>query len=143
MKKKILVITAKWNDLITRSLREGASEFLASAGVEMVDHISVPGAYELPLAAKVAATQKKWDAVICLGCVIKGETDHFDFVAGQASSGIAGVALEHELPVIFGVLTTNTLEQAMHRAGAKLGNKGAEAAQTAVEMIKTLDTLRS
>jgi 6,7-dimethyl-8-ribityllumazine synthase len=103
----------------------------------------VPGSWEMPVVAAELARQKKYDAVICLGAVIRGETPHFDYVAGNAASGLAGIAPETGVPVVFGVLTTNTVDQAVDRAGAKSGNKGFDAVMTAIEMAQLLRTLRS
>jgi len=103
--------------------------------------VRVPGAYELPLVAQRAAATENFDAIICLGAVIRGSTAHFDYVAGETAKGIASVSMDYELPVIFGVLTTDTIEQAIERAGTKAGNKGAEAATTAIEMVSLLRKL--
>src|SRR5918997_44183 len=108
---------------------------------DRVDVVKVPGSYEIPLVAQKLGASGKYAAVICLGCVIRGDTDHYDHVAGAATSGIAQAALASGVPVIFGVLTCDTLEQAIHRAGAKAGNKGFEAAVTAVEMVNLLKAL--
>ena len=115
---------------------------LKSAGASDIEVEHVPGAWELPLAAKVIAEHKKPDAIIALGAVIRGDTPHFDYVAGQAASGLARVQLESSIPVVFGVLTTNTVEQAEARAGGESGNKGYDAAITAIEMAELLRRLR-
>ena len=144
MQAKFLILTSKWNDMITRALRDGASDYLADAGIksENIKKTWVPGAFELPVAASVAAKSGKWDAIICLGCVIKGDTAHFDFVAGPSASGLMNVAVSTGVPVINGVLTTDNVEQALNRAGIKMGNKGVEAAQAAIQMVKTLQDLK-
>lgn len=140
MSSRVLIITAKFNEMITRSLELGARETLQDAGCT-VKSLWVPGAFELPVAAQKAAKSGKFDAIICLGCVIKGETAHFDHVAGQAAAGIMKAALDNQIPVVFGVLTTDTVEQALNRAGLKLGNKGIESAHTALSMIKVMKEL--
>ncbi len=137
----ILIVAARFNELITSALVSGAQETLRDAGLSEVDTVWVPGAFEIPVVALRAARSKKYDAVICIGCVVRGETAHFDFVAGQAAAGIMKVSLDTGVPVIFGVLTTDTVEQAMNRAGLKLGNKGREAAQAALDMVATLKKL--
>ena len=130
--------------MITRPLKEGAHETLTEAGVKESDitHMWVPGAYELPVAVAAAARTKKWDAIICLGCVIKGDTAHFDFVAGPSASGMMSVSVETEVPVINGVLTTENVEQALNRAGIKMGNKGIEAAHAALQMTRVIDEIK-
>ncbi len=135
--QKVGIVVSRFNDFITRPLLEGAVDCLLRHGVadSDIDVIHVPGAFEIPSIAKKMCTQNKYDAVICLGAVIRGATAHFDYVAGEASKGIGMLAMESSIPVIFGVLTTNTLEQAIERSGSKSGNKGWEAALTAIEMI--------
>jgi 6,7-dimethyl-8-ribityllumazine synthase len=130
------VVAARFNDFIVRRLLDGAMDAIARHGGDLgaVDVVWVPGSYEIPLAAKQLALSGRYDAIICLGAVIRGATSHFEYVAGGAASGIGSVALETNMPVIFGVITTETIEQAMERAGTKLGNKGFEAAVTAIEM---------
>lgn len=144
MAKKFLVLTSKWNDMITRPLKEGAHETLIEAGVaeENIKHVWIPGAFEVPVAAAVAARSGKWDAIICLGCVIKGDTAHFEYVAGPNASGMMGVSVETGVPVINGVLTTENVEQALNRAGIKMGNKGIEAASAALQMTRIIDELK-
>lgn len=141
---RICVIDTSWNDFIVSRLTEGALTTLKKHGVaeDAITHVTVPGAFEVPLAAKTAAETGKFDAVVALGCVIRGATAHFDYVAGEAAKGIAKVGLDTGVPVIFGILTTDTNEQAMDRAGVKLGNKGAEAASVAVEMARTLQAIK-
>ncbi len=136
----ITIVVARFNELVVDSLLKGALDALKRHGVQdsNVTIVKVPGAFELPLAAKKAAEQEGCDAVIVLGAVIRGGTPHFDYVAGQAASGIAQVGLEANKPVIFGVLTTDSIEQAIERSGTKAGNKGADAAVTAIEMISLL-----
>jgi 6,7-dimethyl-8-ribityllumazine synthase len=137
------VVVARFNDFVTSKLLEGAVDMLSRLGAAESDITVawVPGAYEIPLAASKLAGSGRYAAVICLGTVIRGETPHFDFVAGQCASGIAAVALETGVPVIMGVLTTETLDQAINRAGGKMGNKGAEAAAAAVEMADLAEQL--
>ena len=136
----ITIVVARFNELVVDSLLKGALDALKRHGVQdsNVTIVKVPGAFELPLAAKKAAEQEGCDAVIVLGAVIRGGTPHFDYVAGQAASGIAQVGLDTKKPVIFGVLTTDSIEQAIERSGTKAGNKGADAAVTAIEMISLL-----
>ena len=136
----ITIVVARFNELVVDSLLKGALDALKRHGVQdsNITIVKVPGAFELPLAAKKAAEQEGCDAVIVLGAVIRGGTPHFDYVAGQAASGIAQVGLDANKPVIFGVLTTDSIEQAIERSGTKAGNKGADAAVTAIEMISLL-----
>lgn len=136
-KMRIGIVVARFNEFITRSLLSGAMEAIEKYGIEK-DHVSiswVPGSFEIPLIAKRMAKSGQVDSVICLGAVIKGETTHFEHVCNQVASGISHVALQYEIPVIFGVLTTDTIEQAIERSGSKAGNKGFEAVQTAIEMV--------
>ena len=130
------IVASRFNDFIVRRLLDGALDAIGRHGgdVASVDVAWVPGSYEIPVAAKQLALSGRYDAVVCLGAVIRGATAHFDYVANGAASGISSVALETNLPVIFGVITTETIEQAIERAGSKLGNKGFEAAVTAIEM---------
>lgn len=142
---KVAIVVARFNQLITEKLLAGAVDTLKRAGIAD-DDIAVawtPGAYEIPLAADKLAKTGDYDAVICLGAVIKGETDHYDHVAGNTASGITRVGLDNELPVLFGVLTCETIEQAMARAGLKAGNKGIECAQAAIEMVNMLKTIEN
>ena len=136
----VTIVVARFNELVVDSLLKGALDALKRHGVQdsNVTIVKVPGAFELPLAAKKAAEQEGCDAVIVLGAVIRGGTPHFDYVAGQAASGIAQVGLDANKPVIFGVLTTDSIEQAIERSGTKAGNKGADTAVTAIEMISLL-----
>ena len=137
------VVVSRFNDFIVRPLLDGALDAIKRHGGDLgvVDVVWVPGSYEIPLAAKRLALSGRYDAVVCLGAVIRGATPHFDYVAGGASSGISTVALETNLPVVFGVITTDTIEQAIERAGTKAGNKGFEAAVTAIEMASLMDRI--
>ncbi|QJA07583.1 6,7-dimethyl-8-ribityllumazine synthase [Romboutsia sp. CE17] len=137
---KIGIVVGRFNEFIVSKLLGGALDALNRHGVdeENIEVAWVPGAFELPLVAKKMVNTDKYDAVICLGAVIKGSTPHFDYVCSEASKGIAAVSLQTEKPVIFGVLTTDTIEQAIERAGTKAGNKGYDAAVTAIEMANLL-----
>lgn len=141
---RFAIVLSRFNSFITDRLLAGACDVLARSGANLdeVEIVKVPGAWELPLAARTLALHKRHDAIIALGAVIRGDTPHFDYVAGHAASGLAAVQQETGIPVAFGVLTTNTLEQAIDRAGAKAGNKGADAAMTAIEMANLLRRLR-
>jgi 6,7-dimethyl-8-ribityllumazine synthase len=138
---KYVLLVSRFNDFITERLKDGALDSLRRHGVDIESNAEVvwaPGAYELPLvAAKLAATGR-YDAIIALACVIRGGTPHFDFVANEVSKGLASVSLETSLPISFGVLTTNTIDQAVERAGTKMGNKGAEAALAAMETVNLI-----
>lgn len=137
------IIVSKFNEPVTSRLLAGAEETLKQLGTAagQIQLVRVPGAFELPLAAKALAQSHEFDAVICLGAVIRGETAHFDYISEVTSRGIGNVALETGIPVIFGVLTTNTVEQAMERSGASERNKGADAARTAIEMVSLMKQL--
>jgi 6,7-dimethyl-8-ribityllumazine synthase len=141
---KIAVVCARFNGFITDRLLAGALDALKRSGVAEsdIEIVKVPGAWELPLAAQTIAELKKHDAIVALGAVIRGDTPHFDHVAGQASLGLAAVQLETGIPIAFGVLTTHTIEQAIDRAGGKSGNKGYDAAITAIEMANLIRQLR-
>ncbi len=141
---RVAVIVSRFNDFICSRLVDGAMDALIRHGASenKIVLVKVPGAFEMPLAAKKLAESGKYDAVICLGAVIRGATPHFDYVAAEVSKGIASVALESGIPVTFGVLTTDTLEQAIERAGSKSGNKGYEAAMAAVEMANLFKELK-
>jgi 6,7-dimethyl-8-ribityllumazine synthase len=141
--KKYGIVVGRFNEFIGGKLLAGALDALKRHGVneEEIEVAWVPGAFEIPLAAKKMAQSGKYSAVICLGAVIKGSTPHFDFVSSEVSKGIANVSLETGLPVVFGVLTTDTIEQAIERAGTKAGNKGYDAACTAIEMVNLFDEL--
>ena len=133
---KIGIVVSRFNDFITSHLLSGAIEALGQHGGDEkdIDVVRVPGAFEIPMAAKKLCDAKKYDAVVCLGAVIRGATPHFDYVAGEAARGVATIAREAGIPVVFGVLTTDNVEQAVERAGGKSGNKGVDAALAAVEM---------
>lgn len=137
---KFGIVVGRFNDLITMRLLDGAKDALKRHGVEQddVEIAFVPGAFELPLVAKKMAMSKKYDAVITLGAVIRGATPHFDYVCSEAAKGVAQASYQSEVPVIFGVLTTETIEQAIERAGTKAGNKGWEAATAAIEMANIM-----
>jgi 6,7-dimethyl-8-ribityllumazine synthase len=141
---RFALIVSRFNSFVTERLLAGALDALQRTGAEEsgIEIVRVPGSWEMPAAAAVLARQKRFDAIICLGAVIRGETPHFDYIAAEAAKGLAQVSMETGVPVAFGVLTTNTLEQAIDRAGAKGGNKGFEAAMTAVEMANLLKALR-
>jgi 6,7-dimethyl-8-ribityllumazine synthase len=142
---KFAIIAARFNSFIVERLLEGALDALRRTGADAdsVVIVKVPGSWEMPVVAAELARQKRYDGIICLGAVIRGETPHFDYVAGNAASGLAGIPAETGVPIAFGVLTTNTVEQAVDRAGAKAGNKGFDAAMTAIEMAQLLRKLRS
>ncbi len=141
---KFAIVVGRFNSFITDRLLAGAIDGLKRSGAEdeAIEIVRVPGAWELPVAARALAVQKRHDALICLGAVIRGDTPHFDYVAGESASGLARVAAETGMPVAFGVLTTNSVEQAVDRAGAKSGNKGFDAAMTAIEMANLLRQLQ-
>ncbi len=134
---RIGIIVSRWNSFITERLLEGAVDMLKRHGVDesQIDVVYCPGSFEIPLVTSRLAEKGKHNAIICLGVVIRGATPHFDFVAGATSRGISDVMLKYQIPVGFGVLTTDTIEQAVERAGTKAGNKGGEAAMTVLEMI--------
>ena len=138
------IIVGRFNAFIGERLLEAAVAVLTRQGAEpaRIEVVHVPGAYEMPLAAQAMAASKKYDAIIALGAVIRGETPHFDYVAGVCAKGLAQVALDLDLPVAFGVLTVDNVQQAIERAGGKAGNKGTEAAMAAIEMVNLLKTLR-
>lgn len=141
---KVGIIVGRFNEFISSKLLSGAIDGLIRHGVEEDDiQISwVPGAFEIPLIAKKMANKGTYDAVICLGTVIRGATPHFDYVASEVTKGVASVSLETEIPVIFGVLTTDTIEQAIERAGTKAGNKGYDAAVSAIEMANLIGEIK-
>jgi 6,7-dimethyl-8-ribityllumazine synthase len=134
--KKFGIIVSRFNDFITAKLVDGAMDALVRSGAKDQDIVivKVPGAFEIPLTARIMASQKKYDAIICLGAVIRGATSHYDYVCAEVSKGIASVSLDSGVPVMFGILTTETIEQAIERAGTKAGNKGFEVAMGAIEM---------
>jgi 6,7-dimethyl-8-ribityllumazine synthase len=141
--KKFGIVVSRYNSFISEKLLEGAIDSLFRSGVveSDIDVVRVPGAFEIPLIAQKLAAAQKYDAVICLGVVIRGATPHFDVVVNEVSKGTAQVGLESGVPVLFGVLTTETIEQAIERAGTKAGNKGAEVAVAAIEMANLLEAL--
>lgn len=134
---RFAVVSSRWNDFITGRLVEGALDALERLGADeaAVEHFRVPGSFELPLAASRVAQSGRFDAVICLGTIIRGQTPHFDYIAAEATKGIAQAGMQSGLPVVFGVVTADTVEQAIDRAGVKAGNKGFEAAMSAVELV--------
>jgi 6,7-dimethyl-8-ribityllumazine synthase len=141
---RVAVVVARYNDFVTDRLQAGALEALTCAGVpaDDVDVVSVPGSYEIPQAARFAAVTRRYDAVVCLGCLIRGETAHFDYISSAVSQGIMTAALETGVPMTFGVLTTNSAEQALERVAPGPANKGWEAAMAAVELASAARMLR-
>ena len=141
--KKFALVVSRFNDFITDKLLSGALDALVRSGAKDTDIqiVKVPGAFEIPLVAKKMANPKKVNAIICLGAVIRGATPHFDYVSAEVSKGIAQVSLDSEVPIIFGIVTTDTIEQAIERAGTKAGNKGWSAAMAAVEMANLLEVV--
>jgi 6,7-dimethyl-8-ribityllumazine synthase len=141
---RFAIVVSRFNNFICERLLDGAMDALTRTGADtdLIDVVKVPGSWEVPLAAGELARNHRYDAVICLSAVIRGETPHFEYVAAEAAKGLAHAAYETGVPVAFGVLTTNTLEQAIDRAGAKSGNKGFDAAMSAVEMANLMRTLR-
>lgn len=140
---KFAVIVSRFNDFITKKLLDGAVDALLRHGAaeQDIDIIKVPGSFEIPLVAKKVAEKKSHDAVICLGTIIRGATPHFEYVAAEAAKGIASASMDTGIPIAFGVLTTDTIEQAVERAGTKSGNKGWDAAMVAIEMAQLLKKL--
>ena len=140
---RFAIVVSRFNSLVTQRLLDGALDALRRHGADenAITVVYVPGSFEIPLAAKRLAQSGAFDAVICLGCIIRGDTPHFEYVASEAAKGIAQVALETSVPTIFGVVTADTLEQALERAGAKAGNRGFEAAMTAMEMANLMRQL--
>lgn len=134
---KYAIIVSRFNDFITSKLLEGAKDALLRSGAveNDFDVLKVPGSFEIPLAAKRTALTKKYDAIICLGAVIRGETPHFDYIASEVTKGIAQLNLEFAIPVTYGIITADTTEQAIERAGNKMGNKGFQAARSAIELL--------
>ncbi|MGM0480701.1 MAG: 6,7-dimethyl-8-ribityllumazine synthase [Pseudomonadota bacterium] len=142
--KKFAIIVSRFNHFVVESLLDGAVQTLQQYGQVSKDDITVvrvPGAYEIPITAKKLAASGNYDAIIAVGAVIRGGTPHFEFVAGECNSGLGRIALEYGLPVAFGVITTDSLEQAIERSGSKAGNKGSEAALSALEMVNVLEQL--
>ena len=140
---KAVIVVSRFNDFISGRLLEGAMDTLLRSGASDadIDVVKVPGSFEMPVVAKALARGGKYDAIICLGCVIRGATAHFDYVAGEAAKGIAKVSLDFECLIAFGVITAENLEQAIERAGTKSGNKGRDAALTAIEMASLLKAI--
>jgi len=140
---RFAIVVSRFNSLVTQRLLDGALDALRRHGADenAITVVYVPGSFEIPLAAKRLAQSGAFDAVICLGCILRGDTPHFEYVASEAAKGIAQVALETGVPTIFGVVTADTLEQALERAGAKAGNRGFEAAMTAMEMANLMRQL--
>jgi 6,7-dimethyl-8-ribityllumazine synthase len=141
--KKFALVVSRFNDFITEKLLSGALDALVRSGAadEDLEVVKVPGAFEIPLVAKKMANTKRFDAVICLGAVIRGSTSHFDLISAEVSKGVAMAGMESEIPIIFGVITTDTIEQAIERAGTKAGNKGWSAAIAAVEMANLFELI--
>lgn len=142
---KFGVVVSRWNDFMSNKLLEGALDSLIRHGAEdsNIDVVKVPGSYELPLAVKKMAGTNLYDAIVCLGVIIRGATPHFDFIAAETTKGIAQVSLEKEIPVSFGVVTSDSMEQAIERSGSKSGNKGAEAALAAIEMVNVIKQIEN
>ncbi|MEE4376381.1 MAG: 6,7-dimethyl-8-ribityllumazine synthase [Candidatus Competibacteraceae bacterium] len=142
---RFAIVASRFNSFIVDSLVAGAVDALRRHGIEesAIDLVKVPGAFEMPLAVQRLAASERYDAIVALGAVIRGSTPHFEYVAGECTKGLAMVAMEHDIPVGFGVLTVDTIEQAVERAGTKAGNKGVEAALSALEMVSLLRRLES
>lgn len=140
---KYALLVSRWNSFVVEHLKDGAIDTLRRHGIsdENIDVIYAPGAFEFPLAAQKLADAKRYDAIIALGAVIRGGTPHFDYVAGECTKGLAQVSLNAGLPITFGVLTVDSIEQAIERSGTKAGNKGAEAASTALEMVSLISKI--
>ena len=143
--KKFAIVVSRFNDFITEKLLDGALDALVRSGAKDNDIqiVKVPGSFEIPLVAKKMAKKKGLNAIICLGAVIRGATPHFDYVSAEVSKGIAAVSLEADIPVIFGILTTDTIEQAIERAGTKSGNKGWSAGMNAIEMVNLVEAVEN
>jgi 6,7-dimethyl-8-ribityllumazine synthase len=142
---RFAIVSSRWNDFLTARLVEGALDALERLGADegAVEHFRVPGSFEIPLVAQHVAQSGRFAAVVCLGTVIRGQTPHFEYVAGEVTKGISHVALSTGVPVLYGIVTADTLEQAIDRAGVKSGNKGFEAAMSAVEMVNLLKAVTS
>jgi len=140
---RFALVVSRFNDFIGDRLLEGALDTLVRSGAadDALEVVKVPGAFEMPVVAKSLAKTRSYDAIICLGCVIRGSTPHFDYVAGEAAKGVAKVSLEYDCPVAFGVITSDNIEQAIERAGTKSGNKGRDAALNAIEMANLLKSI--
>lgn len=141
MAQRFLILASRFNETITKALLSGAQDAFADAGIQAVDTLWVPGCFELPTTAMKAATSRHYAAIVCLGAVIRGETPHFDIVAKESARGLMRAGVATGVPVINGILTTDTVEQALNRAGIKGGNKGADAARGALAMVKTMSRL--
>ncbi len=143
-KKKFGIVVSRFNEFISKRLLEGATDALLRHGAkeEDIEIVWVPGSFEIPYAARIIAESKKYDAVICVGAVIRGATPHFNYICTEVAKGIAQISLRTETPVIFGVITADTLEQAIERAGTKDGNKGFQAAMTAIEMVSLYEQIK-
>jgi len=141
--KKFAVVVSRFNEFITKKLLEGAMDSLLRHGADEkdIDVFWTPGAFEIPLIVKKIATSKKYNAIICLGAIIQGDTPHYEYITSEVTKGLATVSLEKEIPVSFGILTTDNLEQAIERAGTKAGNKGAHAAESAIEMANLIEDI--
>ncbi|MEK7314398.1 MAG: 6,7-dimethyl-8-ribityllumazine synthase, partial [Deltaproteobacteria bacterium] len=141
---KAAIVVSRFNDFIGERLLEGAMDTLLRSGMDEkdIDVFKVPGTFEMPLVVKTLAQKKSHDAIICVGAIIRGSTPHFDFVAGEAAKGIAKASVESGVPIAFGVITADTIEQAIERAGTKSGNKGRDAALTAIEMANLLQSMK-
>lgn len=142
---RFAVVSSRWNDFLTARLVEGALDALERLGADeaAVEHFRVPGSFEIPLLAQKLAQSGRFDAIVCLGTVIRGQTPHFEYVAGEVTKGIAHAALSTGVPVLYGIVTADTLEQAIDRAGVKAGNKGFEAAMSAVELVNLYKAVTS
>jgi len=142
---RFALVSSRWNDFLTGRLVEGALDALERLGADSgaVEHFRVPGSFEIPLIALKLAESGRFDAIVCLGTVIRGQTPHFEYVAGEVTKGIAHAALQTGVPVLYGIVTADTLEQAIDRAGVKAGNKGFEAAMSAVEMVNLYKSVMS
>ena len=140
---RFAIVASRWNDLIVSRLVGGAQDALLRLGAaaEQISLVRVPGSFEIPLAAKKLATSGRYDAIICVGAVIRGETPHFDYIAAEVTKGIASATMSTGVPIAYGIITADTVEQALNRAGVKAGNKGFEAAMSAVEMANLLKEL--
>jgi 6,7-dimethyl-8-ribityllumazine synthase len=142
---RFALVASRWNDFLTSRLVEGALDALERLGADekAVELFRVPGSFEIPLLARKLAASGKWDAVVCLGTIIRGETPHFEYIAGEVTKGIAQAGMETDVPVVYGIVTADTLEQAIDRAGVKAGNKGFEAAMSAVELVNLYKAVTS
>lgn len=141
--KRFGIILSRFNDLITQRLKEGAIDTLLRHGAKDgdIEMVWVPGSFEIPAVALKMAKSRRYDAILCLGCVIRGDTPHFDYIANEAAKGIAHVNLTTSIPAVFGIITADTIEQAIERAGTKSGNKGRDAALSAIELVNLYDKI--